>query len=48
MNLNELYEKADYKDDMGMLFNCDCIDFMNNFGNPLERESKSNNYRYSL
>ena len=37
MNLTELYAKADYQDEMGMLFNCDCIDFMNNFGNPLER-----------
>ena len=28
MNLNELYEKSDYKLDNGMLFNGDCLEIM--------------------
>lgn len=29
MNLKELYDIADYKDNKGMLFNCDCLELMN-------------------
>jgi site-specific DNA-methyltransferase (adenine-specific) len=37
MNLSELYKRADYKDEMGMLFNCDCMELLSN----LEDESIS-------
>lgn len=30
MTLKELYNKADYKDELGMLFNGDCLDILNN------------------
>ena len=52
MNFNELYNEADYKNDMGMLFNCDCMNLMSALNNSnereRERESRFNTYRYSL
>lgn len=38
MNLTELYQNADYQDDMGMLFNDDCMNLMNNMLSERERE----------
>ena len=50
MNLTELYVKADYQDEMGMLFHGDCMNLMNDlkFTSERERESRLNYYRYSL
>ena len=50
MNLTELYSKADYQDEMGMLFHRDCMNLMNDlkFTSERERESRFNYYRYSL
>ena len=50
MNLTELYSKADYQDEMGMLFHGDCMNLMNDlkFIEERERESRFNYYRYSL
>lgn len=33
MRLSELYKQADYKDNLGMLFNADCIDIMKKMDN---------------
>lgn len=30
MNMRELYNKADYKDELGMCFKGDCLDILNN------------------
>jgi len=35
MNLRELYKKSNYRSDKGMLFNTDCISFMENNGEGL-------------
>ena len=52
MNLTELYAKADYQDEMGMLFHDDCMNIMNDLKftaeRERERESRLNYYRYSL
>ena len=50
MNLTELYAKADYQDEIGMLFHGDCMNLMNDlkFTSERERESRLNYYRYSL
>ena len=48
MNLTELYAKADYQDEMGMLFHGDCMNLMNDLKFTSERESRLNYYRYSL
>ena len=48
MNLTELYAKADYQDEMGMLFHGDCMNLMNDLKFTSERESRFNYYRYSL
>lgn len=52
MNLTELYAKADYQDEMGMLFHDDCMNIMNDLKfttqRERERESRFNYYRYSL
>ena len=50
MNLTELYSKADYQDEIGMLFHGDCMNLMNDlkFISERERESRFNYYRYSL
>ena len=52
MNLTELYAKADYQDEMGMLFHGDCMNLMNDLKfieeRERERESRFNYYRYSL
>ena len=54
MNLTELYAKADYQDEMGMLFHGDCMNIMNDLKftaereRERERESRLNYYRYSL
>ena len=48
MNLTELYAKADYQDEMGMLFHDDCMNIMNDLKFTAERESRLNYYRYSL
>ena len=38
MNLTELYAKADYQDEMGMLFHDDCMNIMNDLKFTAERE----------
>ena len=38
MNLTELYAKADYQDEMGMLFHGDCMNLMNDLKFTEERE----------
>ena len=38
MNLTELYSKADYQDEMGMLFHGDCMNIMNDLKFTAERE----------
>ena len=38
MNLTELYAKADYQDEMGMLFHGDCMNLMNDLKFTSERE----------
>ena len=38
MNLTELYSKADYQDEMGMLFHGDCMNLMNDLKFISERE----------
>ena len=54
MNLTELYAKAGYQDEMGMLFHDDCMNLMNDLKfieereRERERESRFNYYRYSL
>ena len=54
MNLTELYAKADYQDEMGMLVHGECMNLMNDLKftsereRERERESRFNYYRYSL